>query len=301
MTNSIELKDVVLLGLGLAGGYAISYYFHRKQIADSGVTHSELITALDRNYEQALRNGIKGSNVIHMVKMAEGEVENLSDLVEIRSKMDDVLSFLKARKKGQELPFEKVIKYKTLGDRWSEIASIQLDLKILDQSGTLDISRLIAVHRSIFPDNFPWAGKYRDQHVYVVDNFGTTARVVDIVQAESKIGTIAPEAIEKNLNSLLDVWNTNIGRTIQSGSEVKIEEVAHFHHEFELIHPFMDGNGRIGRMLLEEQLSFLFQTKVKFSADRDDYYASLRMMNMGSSKEFVELITAELKRFNVAL
>ena len=160
-----------------------------------------------------------------------------------------------------QLPLDEIFRYKALGDRWSELASIQLNLKILDQSGKIDIERLFAVHRSIFPDNFPWAGKYRNQHVYVVDNFGTTTRVVDAVHAESRTGTIAPDAIEDNLESLLQHWNTNISQTFQRESRFKIDEVANFHHEFELIHPFLDGNGRIGRMLLEEQLSFLFQQR----------------------------------------
>lgn len=301
MSDSIVLKDVIILGLGLAGGYATSYYFNRKQNSDGEVSHSELIAVLNRNYEQALRNGVKNSNIIHTLKSVEDEVEELSDLVEIKGKIDESLRILKSLKKGKELPLDEVFRYKSLGDKWSELASTQLNLNILDHRGHIDIDRLFAVHRNIFPDNFPWAGKFRDQHVYVVENFGTTARVIDAVNAESKVGTIAPEAIEKNLSALIGHWNTSSSGTIHRPSRVKIEEVAHFHHEFELIHPFLDGNGRIGRMLLEEQLSYLFQTKIIFRADREDYYSSLRMMNSGNTDEFIKIITQELEKFNVAL
>lgn len=301
MSDSIALKDIIILGMGLAGGYATSYYFNRKQNSEVEVSHSELIAALDRNYEQALRNGVRSSNVIHALTSVGNEVDKLSDLVEIKDKIDESLTILKSLKNGKELPLEEVFRYKALGDKWSELASAQLKLNILDHQGRIEIDRLFAVHRNIFPDNFPWAGKYRDQHVYVLENFGTTARVIDAVSAESKVGTIAPEAIEDNLSALINHWNTSASKITQSPSRVKIEEVAHFHHEFELIHPFLDGNGRIGRMLLEEQLSYLFQTKIVFRADRKDYYSSLRMMNSGNKDKFVKIITQELERFNVAL
>lgn len=298
--SDIEIKDIVILGLGLVGGYATSYYFHGRQKIDSEVTHAELIAALDRNYEQALRNGVKSSTVLHTINSIEDEVDQLSDLVEIKDKIDEALSTLQSIKKGQELPLDQILRYKMLGDKWSELVSPNLGLKILDEKGEITISRLFSVHKGIFPSDFPWAGRYRDQHVYVVDNFGTTARIVDAVQAESKTGTIEPSAIPDNINKLFSHWNSGIASLVIREPRVKINEIVNFHHEFELIHPFLDGNGRIGRMLLEEQLSILFQTKVTFRPDRDDYYMALRMMNMGHNEKFINIVEAELEKFNVA-
>lgn len=56
--------------------------------------------------------------------------------------------------------------------------------------------------------------------------------------------------------------------------ETRLNE-AYFHHmEFEGIHPFIDGNGRIGRMLLNWELRQMeMDAEVIYADKRSEYYA----------------------------
>ena len=57
-----------------------------------------------------------------------------------------------------------------------------------------------------------------------------------------------------------------------------------------MIHPFLDGNGRIGRTLLEEQLSFLFDQSIKFSPDMKTYYNCIELAARGDESDLRKLI-----------
>ena len=56
------------------------------------------------------------------------------------------------------------------------------------------------------------------------------------------INTSSPIDVEKDLDHLLKEYN-NL-------KKVTIEDIIDFHYRFELIHPFGDGNGRVGRMIM---------------------------------------------------
>ena len=54
--------------------------------------------------------------------------------------------------------------------------------------------------------------------------------------------TIKPENVEFEIQKLLKWYN--------SIHDKKLEDIVEFHYEFESIHPFQDGNGRVGRMIM---------------------------------------------------
>ena len=79
-----------------------------------------------------------------------------------------------------------------------------------------------------------------------------------------------PEFVNGFMHDLVRDYNSDNG-------EYFLEKIAYFHAEFESIHPFGDGNGRIGRLLTNEQLDMLglppiiIPNKSKF----DEYYPAL--------------------------
>lgn len=57
--------------------------------------------------------------------------------------------------------------------------------------------------------------------------------------------TISPEHVNDEMESLLDEYNSKAYPTI--------EDIVDFHYQFEKIHPFQDGNGRVGRLIIMKE------------------------------------------------
>jgi len=80
---------------------------------------------------------------------------------------------------------------------------------------------------------------YEDNPKYNVGGFKVIPNIIGVVNV---IDTSKPEEVEKDLDELLD-WYNNLDK-------VSLEDIIEFHVIFERIHPFGDGNGRVGRIIM---------------------------------------------------
>jgi Fic family protein len=81
--------------------------------------------------------------------------------------------------------------------------------------------------------------------------------------------TTPPEEVHNEIKTLLDDYNKTDNKTL--------EDLIEFHVQFERIHPFQDGNGRVGRLLLFKEC--LKYNIVPFIIDEDlklFYYRGLK-------------------------
>ena len=84
--------------------------------------------------------------------------------------------------------------------------------------------------------------------------------------------TCPPKEVSLKMKELLSVYNSIENKTL--------EEIINFHYQFEIIHPFQDGNGRVGRLIMFKEC--LANNIVPFIIDEDlklFYYRGLQEWN----------------------
>lgn len=122
---------------------------------------------------------------------------------------------------------------------------------------SLDIETILLLHRMLIGGiNDEIAGRLRKPNEYV------------------RVGTHiapAPEHVEALLDNLIVGYSS-------SDDFYFLEKISRFHLEFERVHPFADGNGRIGRVLINLQLAKLGLPPViiRNKGKRDYYYPAFR-------------------------
>ena len=78
-----------------------------------------------------------------------------------------------------------------------------------------------------------------DNPRYNVGGFKIVPNKIGLINV---IDTSSPKEVDSDMTILLDWYN--------SLSNVSLEDIIEFHVRFERIHPFGDGNGRVGRMIM---------------------------------------------------
>lgn len=97
-------------------------------------------------------------------------------------------------------------------------------------------------------------------------------RVGDYKMLPNEVGgndTTPPELAGKEVRKLLKEYN--------SKKDIDIDDIIDFHHRFECIHPFQDGNGRVGRLIMFRECLRIGITPFIISDDlKIFYYNGLR-------------------------
>lgn len=133
----------------------------------------------------------------------------------------------------------------------------------------------LKAHQELMNGLIESAGKYRKQGVGIVKG--------------TKVAHIAPP--HENVPHLMK----DLFEYLKDPTELTLLKSCVFHYEMEFIHPFLDGNGRMGRLwqtliLMSEYPIFEFLPfETLISQTQDDYYKSLSLSDKsGKSTYFIE-------------
>ncbi len=92
--------------------------------------------------------------------------------------------------------------------------------------------------------------------------------------------TTLPKNVQKEMGKLIEWYN--------SLSKITIEDIIEFHTRFEKIHPFQDGNGRVGRMIaFKECLKNNIIPFIILDKDKLFYYRGLREYQSNREKGYL--------------
>ncbi len=137
----------------------------------------------------------------------------------------------------------------------------------------LNIDMILLLHQMLLSNIYDEvAGRFRQNDEWV--------RVANHI-------AVAPEKVQEKMEDLLIQYNGSLRDNI-------IERIALFHLTFEHIHPFVDGNGRIGRVLNNYLLirAGFVPINIKF-IDRKIYYEAFKEFDEGGKTKIMEEIVGK--------
>lgn len=291
-----EFAHGLLLGLISSG--LIGYFFYVLQRRKDEKEQREFTIFLYTLWKQ-------GAGVEDITSRVEEKLDQLLRQPPATAKIDEIEARFnqmdrKLRKVFRKRPkreyIESVATYKALADARADAAMRQFDFALLAAEGTITVQAIRKAHADLFPEGYAWSGKLRDQMVAVIGYFRAGGRNIAPSGSSYIVNVLSPEEIPIKLEELVERWNDTVKHIKKDDLKSVVSELAHFHHDFLFIHPFLDGNGRIARVILNEQATFLTGTRVKLEFDQTKYIGALHMGDQRIIGPLSDLIYNEIQK-----
>ena len=138
--------------------------------------------------------------------------------------------------------------------------------EIIKRNETLSLRLIREFHSLVLNDDIENRGKFKQSNNEILGaGFETTPYYL----------------VEEKLTELIEKYNSNKVDNL-------VTKVSHFHADFEKIHPFIDGNGRTGRLLLNlELMKNGYPITVIRNEEREEYYTALETAQVKSNYELL--------------
>lgn len=181
----------------------------------------------------------------------------------------------------------KVVGYtgstRTLSEQQNQKTCYELLQSKIVAREPLSIALIRTVHRALTEGTY-------EEHRYIVNGERPgDFKKHDYVTGINEVGS-PPDEVEADLAELLDEVNT-------IGQKAPLKSGAYFHARFENIHPFADGNGRVGRTLLNYWLMINdYPPMIIYEGERRAYYDALQVYD---EQEDLEPLTEFFQRETV--
>ena len=254
---------------------------------------------------------LKWESFIHLIGKANAEIARFDGLLQTIPNPSVLLSplttneaVLSSRIEGTQATLKEVLEYeanpqketrkyedikevinyrKALNATIDEVEKFSLSIRVIKKAHAILLQGVRGANKE--------RGEFRRQQVFIGRPGAAIEQAIYIPPSAEKIGDLM----------------SNLEKYIHSDDKDLLVQLAIVHAQFEIIHPFMDGNGRVGRMLLPLFLYFKkaisypsFYLSEYLEAHRDEYYEALLNISKNNNWEgwiafFLEAVIKQSK------